>query len=168
MNCSTPASLSITNSRNSLKLTSIKLVMPSSYLILCHPLLLPLPIPPSIRVFSKWVNSSHEVAKILEFQFQHQSFQWMWSEIAQSCPTLCNPMNCSLPDSSIHGIFQASVLEWVAIYLTLTQYGKSMLYLKLYFGHFPWGPVVKNLPCNAGDVGWSLVSELRSHIPCIN
>ena len=46
------ASLSITNSRSSLKLTSIKLVMPSSHLILCHPLLLLLPIPPSIRVFS--------------------------------------------------------------------------------------------------------------------
>ena len=51
MNRSTPGSLSITNSRSSLKLTSIKSVMPSSHLILCHPLLLP-PTPPSIRVFS--------------------------------------------------------------------------------------------------------------------
>ena len=33
----------------------------------------------------------------------------------QSCPTLCDPMDCSLPDSSIHGIFQARVLEWGAI-----------------------------------------------------
>ena len=33
----------------------------------------------------------------------------------QSCPTLCDPMDCSLPGSSIHGIFQARVLEWVAI-----------------------------------------------------
>ena len=46
------ASLSITNSRSSLKLMSIKSVMPSSHLILCHPLLLLPPIPPSIRVFS--------------------------------------------------------------------------------------------------------------------
>ena len=46
------ASLSITNSRSSLRLTSIESVMPSSYLILCPPLLLLLPIPPSIRVFS--------------------------------------------------------------------------------------------------------------------
>jgi len=46
------ASLSITNSRSSLRLTSIKSVMPSSHLILCHPLLLPPPIPTSIRVFS--------------------------------------------------------------------------------------------------------------------
>ena len=46
------ASLSITNSRSSLKLTSIKSVMSSSHLILCHPLLLLPPVPPSIRVFS--------------------------------------------------------------------------------------------------------------------
>ena len=37
------------------------------------------------------------------------------SEIAQSCPTLSDPMDCSLPGSSVHGIFQARVLEWGAI-----------------------------------------------------
>ena len=37
------------------------------------------------------------------------------NEVAQSCPTLCDPMDCSLPGSSIHGILQATVLEWVAI-----------------------------------------------------
>ena len=36
-------------------------------------------------------------------------------EIAQSCPTLSDPIDCSLPGSSIHGIFQARVLEWGAI-----------------------------------------------------
>ena len=35
-------------------------------------------------------------------------------EVAQSCPTLCDPMDCSLPGSSVHGIFQARVLEWGA------------------------------------------------------
>ena len=40
----------------------------------------------------------------------------VWScEVAQSCLTLCNPMDCSLPGSSVHGIFQARLLEWVAI-----------------------------------------------------
>ena len=38
-----------------------------------------------------------------------------WSEISQSSPTLWDPMDCSLPDSSIPGIFQARTLEWVAI-----------------------------------------------------
>jgi len=37
------------------------------------------------------------------------------SEVAQSCPTLSDPMDCSLPGSSIHGILQARVLEWSAI-----------------------------------------------------
>ena len=41
------------------------------------------------------------------------------SEVAQSCPTLSDPMDCSLPCSSIHGIFQARVLEWGAIAFSL-------------------------------------------------
>ena len=36
-------------------------------------------------------------------------------KVTQSCPTLCNPVDCSLPGSSVHGILQARVLEWVAI-----------------------------------------------------
>ena len=35
--------------------------------------------------------------------------------VAQSCPTLCNPTDCSPPGSSVHGLFQARILEWVAI-----------------------------------------------------
>ena len=35
--------------------------------------------------------------------------------ITQLCPTLCNPMDCSPPGSSVHGMFQARILEWVAI-----------------------------------------------------
>ena len=42
-----------------------------------------------------------------------------WAEVArlvtQSCPTLCGPMDCSLPGSSVHGVLQARILEWVAI-----------------------------------------------------
>ena len=37
------------------------------------------------------------------------------SEVTQSCPTLCDPMDCSLPGSSVHGILQVRILEWVAI-----------------------------------------------------
>ena len=42
------------------------------------------------------------------------------SEVAQSCPTLSDPMDCSPPSSSIHGIFQAKVLEWGAIAFSMT------------------------------------------------
>ena len=38
-----------------------------------------------------------------------------WSEVTQLCPTLCDPMDYSLSGSSVHGIFQARVLEWIAI-----------------------------------------------------
>ena len=43
------------------------------------------------------------------------------SEVAQSCPTLHDLMDCSLPGSSVHGIFQARVLEWVAIAFSITE-----------------------------------------------
>ena len=71
------ASLSIINSQSLLKLMSIELVMPSNHLILSFP------SPPTFNLSKhqslfKWVGSSHQVAKVLEIQLQHQSFQWMF------------------------------------------------------------------------------------------
>ena len=63
------ASLSITNSQSSLRLTSIESVMPSSYLILCCPLLLLPPIPPSIRVFSNESTLRMRWPKYWSFSF---------------------------------------------------------------------------------------------------
>ena len=68
------ASLSITNSRSSLRLTSIESVMPPSHLILCRSLLLQSPIRPSIRVFSNESTLCMRQPKD-EFQLQHHSFQ---------------------------------------------------------------------------------------------
>ena len=168
--------------------------MPSSHLILCHPLLLLPPIPPSIRVFSnestihmRWpeywsfafsISPSKEhpglifrmnwldllaVQRTLRSLLQqsaakslqsyptlcdpidrspsgppwdspgkntgvggHFLLQWMKlkseSEVAQSCPTLSDPMDCSLPSFSVHGIFQARVLEWGTIAFFITVY----------------------------------------------
>ena len=78
------ASLSITNSRSSLRLTSIESVMPSSHLILCNPLLLLPPIPPSIRVFPlsqlfTWGGQSTGVsalASVLPKKSQGWSSEW--------------------------------------------------------------------------------------------
>ena len=50
------------------------------------------------------------------------------SEVAQSCPTLSDPMDCSLPGSSVHEIFQARVLEWGAIAFS---HEKEYLILKI-------------------------------------
>ena len=63
------ASLSITNSQSSLRLTSIESVMPSSHLILCHPLLFLPPIPPSIRVFSSESTLCMRWPKYWSFSF---------------------------------------------------------------------------------------------------
>ena len=63
------ASLSITNSQSSLRLTSIELVMPSNHLILCHPFLLLPPIPPIIRVFSNESSLRMRWPKYWSFSF---------------------------------------------------------------------------------------------------
>ena len=52
------------------------------------------------------------------------------SEVTQSCPTLRDPMDCSPPGSSIHGIFQARVLEWGAIAFSVSITGWIQLYTK--------------------------------------
>ena len=54
------------------------------------------------QIFTSWAK--REVPSLLK-----------WSEVAQLCPTLCDPVDCSPPSSSIHGILQARILEWVAI-----------------------------------------------------
>ena len=69
------------------------------------------------------------------------------SEVAQSCPTLNYPMDCSLPGSSIHGIFQASVLEWGA-----TAFSSKAL-LRCYLIHdlsaFPCLFKASRIPCTS-------------------
>jgi len=72
------ASLSVTKSQSLFKLMSIELVMPSNHLILLSS--------PSLSTFNlsqhqglfQWVNSLHQVAKVLEFKLQHQSFRWIF------------------------------------------------------------------------------------------
>ena len=71
------ACLSITNSRSLLKFMSIESMMPSNHLTLCLPLLRLPSIFLGISLF-QWISSLHQVAKALEFQLQHQSFQWIF------------------------------------------------------------------------------------------
>ena len=53
--------------------------------------------------------------KIRQLDIQNFHLAYQIPNVAQSCLTLCYPMDCSLPGSSVHGIFQARILEWVAI-----------------------------------------------------
>ena len=57
---------------------------------------------PPVPTMSWWRNSVLQERHCLQFR-----------SVAQSCPTLCDPMDCSLPGSSVHGILQARILEWV-------------------------------------------------------
>ena len=92
----------------------------------------------------QWVSSSHQLAKVLALQLQHQSFQWNGAaavataaKLLQSCPTRCDSIDGSLPGSSVPGSFQARVPEWVAIAFS----GMGLLILKLYlstgYGQIP-------------------------------
>ena len=180
------ASLSIINSWSLLKLMPIELVMPSSHLILCHPLLLLPPIPPSIRVFYfcitylrekprlevhrstssvAWGNGVHSPCPItpcpitpcpitpcsMTRRVARMVTRWLWgglvtwladgilsmrhkqsrekslhTDLLECCfgvcdavttvvSDSCNPVDCSLPGSFIHGILQARLLEWAAL-----------------------------------------------------
>ena len=67
-------------------------------------------------IFNFWVLSfSHLFCSMWLNMMLHLLTVWKWSEIAQLCPIGSDPMDCSLPGSSVHGIFQSRVLEWVAI-----------------------------------------------------
>ena len=74
--------------------------MPSNHFILCRPLLLS-----QHQGLFPGVSSSHQFF----FGFMKVKVK------VKSCPTLCDPVDCSLPGSSVHGILQARILEWVAI-----------------------------------------------------
>ena len=79
------------------------------------------------------------------------------SEVAQLCPTLSDPMDYSLPGSSVHGIFQARVLEWGAIAFSIWETPKQEI-MKLdseeflcIYSDFPGGSDGKTSAYNAGD-----------------
>ena len=99
------ASLSITNSWSLLKLMSIESVMPSSYLILCHPLLLLPPIHPSIRVFSNESTLHMRWPKYWSFRFNITLYTTsvQFSSVTQSCLTLCDPMNHYIQGAKFYG-----------------------------------------------------------------
>ena len=75
--------------------------------------------------------------------------------VAQSCPTLSDPMDCSLPGSSVHGIFQARVLEWGARAEGSLQ--------KTYKGHFE-EPAFYDHPLEGGSVEISEIFENKQKI----
>ena len=95
------------------------------------------------------------------------AFDWL-SEVVQLCLTLCDPVDCSLPGSSIHGIFQAKTLEWVAISFSRSSWPRGWTQVSHIVGRrvtiwatrevfilwgFPGGTSVQNPPASAGVTG---------------
>ena len=117
MNCSTPGLPEFTNSWSSLRLTSIESVMPSSHLILCHPLFLRPPFPPSIRVFSNESTLHMRWLKYWSFTFsiipskEHPgliSFRMDWLDLLAVQGTLRSLLQ--------HHSSKASILERSAFF----------------------------------------------------
>ena len=127
------ASLSITNSWSLLKLMSIVSVIPFNHLILSSPPALSLS---QHQGLFKWVSSSHHVAKVLEFQFQHQSFQWIlrmdWLDLLAVQGTLRVFSNTTVQKHQFFGVQLSPILTslldyWKTIALTRwTFVGKVM------------------------------------------
>ena len=88
------------------------------------------------------------------------------SSIAQSCPTLCNPMDCSPASSFVHGISQARILEWVAIsFPRRSSWPRDRTRISCLAGPFlttPWWLRGKESVCYAGDVGSAPGSGISS------
>ena len=82
------------------------------------------------------------------------------NEVAQSCLTLSDPMDCSLPGSSVHGIFQARVLEWVAsAFSTISDLFhnlQSLVYCLVY----------RNMQNNGLSNDWLTITELMWNFEC--
>ena len=100
--------------------------MPSNHLILCHPLP-PTSIFPSIKVFFKWSSSSHQVAKVLEFQLQHQSFQ------------------CILGLTAIR-------MDWLDL---LAVQGTLKSFLQHHCSISPWGLIFQQMNLGRGITAWT-------------
>ena len=93
------------------------------------------------------------------------------NEVAQSCPTLCNPMDCSLPASSVHGVFQARVLEWVAMpsLLNILQVVKNVAHSSTLAWKIPWMEEAGRLQSMGSqrvrhEWATSLISMAKGHV----
>ena len=107
----------------------------SNHLILCHPLLLLPSIFPSIRVFSD-VSSSYQVAKVLEFQLQHQSFQWIFRISFRVDWFDLLAVQGALKSLLQHHSSKTSVLQCSAFFISLSLF--PHLFAMKWWDRMPW------------------------------
>ena len=109
------------------------------------------------------LRKTESVAAALSEVFYFKKVLRLLKKVAQSCPTPCDPIDCSLPGSSVHGIFQARVLEWVPISfsrgssnpgiqpMSLQGPFRYMGTLSTALGTLHFGSAVRNPPAKEGD-----------------
>ena len=66
-----------------------------------------------VKFIQGWFGVHYSPSQLDEL---HEHFKYCVCSVTKSCPTLCDPVDCSLPGSSVHGILQARILEWIAIF----------------------------------------------------
>ena len=136
------ASLSFTISQIFLKLMLIELVMPSNRLILCHPLLLP-PFNLSHHqgLFQR-VGFSHQMAKVLDLQLQHQSFQWVFRIDFLYDGLAGSPCSSRGDSKSLlqHHCSKASILRCSAFFIVQLSHPYMTIHTEL-----PYGPAISLL-----------------------
>ena len=118
------------------------------------------------RLFRPWDSPGKNTGVGCHFLLQRMKVK-SESEVAQSCPTLSDPMDYSLPGSSIHGIFQARVLEWGAIAFS---YDQPRQHIKKQRYHFTnKGPSSQSYGFSSGHVrceSWTIKNAERRFSNC--
>ena len=79
-------------------------------------------------LMSAWIQRERDGQLLPQWQY----FYCMWAKVLQLCPTLCHPMDCSPPGSSVHAILQARILEWFAMPFTGDLPDYLLLFLNLH------------------------------------
>ena len=97
-----------------------------------------------------WLRRETRIKMYLTLQSILESMHKTCKAVAQSCPTLCNPMDCSLPGSSVHGISQARILKWVAIsFFRGSSWPRDWTWVSSIAGRFFTTWATKEAPSNA-------------------
>ena len=116
-----------------------------------------LPCSPPGNILHPGIEPVSLISPALAGGFFTTSATWKW--VAQSCPILCDSMNCSLPGSSIPGILQARTLEWVAISFSR---GSSQSRYRTQVSHYLGSPFIPYFSLNGLKACmWAIINHLK-------
>ena len=113
----------------------------------------------------KWTTAVKNYESLLYTCNLHNTLHQLYAKSLQSCPILCDPMNCSPPGSSVHGILQARIMEWIAIsYSKGSSLPRDQTHLSYVFYIGRW---VLNHKCHLGNFNYASI-KINKQIKAIN